>query len=392
MYCPKCGKENPDDAQFCNSCNSKLPEASQTTEGVNVRVSSLAIISLICALCGVVLLAPSCIAVNYPRVISTRSQIYAVTVLLSFITLGVALILGFISIIQVESSGGRTTGRNFAVGAVLISVFGGFLPMWMISLQRTRSVAFRMVCGTNLSRIGKAMLIYSNDYDDELPRAGGKSSTWAAKISNWKADNQTDAYNLNKDGSGGQASISSSFFLLVKYAEITPKSFVCNKDSKTKEFKTARYSTDGKHLIDLWDFGPEPWKHCSYSYHMPYGLYALTTSCDPALAVASERNPWIDSPFIKAKKDFSKFDPEGGTESIKAGNAIAHQEDGQNVLFLDSHVSFEKHSFCGINDDNIYTYWDGGDIRRGSRPKLGSQPRDRLDSLLVHDPPVTDQK
>ncbi|MHC4751996.1 MAG: zinc ribbon domain-containing protein, partial [Planctomycetota bacterium] len=217
ISCPKCGKENPDDAQLCNSCDSKLSEASQATKSVNVRVSKIAIISLICSLCGLVLTVSGVIVIIYPRTLSLRSDIIAVTVLLSLLTLGVALILGFISIIRIELSGGRVTGSNFAIGAVLISVFVGILPVWMLFFRVTRSVAFRMVCGTNLSGIGKAMLIYSNDYDDELPRAGGKSSTWAAKIPNWKASNRLDAYNLNKDGSGGQASISSSFYLLVKY-------------------------------------------------------------------------------------------------------------------------------------------------------------------------------
>ncbi|MGB2865295.1 MAG: hypothetical protein WBC05_18340, partial [Sedimentisphaerales bacterium] len=41
--------------------------------------------------------------------------------------------------------------------------------------------------------------------------------------------------------------------------------------------------------------------------------------------------------------------------------------------------------FCGINDDNIYTFWNGGDIRVGGVPGIGSEPSERLDSLLVHD-------
>ncbi|MHC4206442.1 MAG: Hint domain-containing protein, partial [Planctomycetota bacterium] len=78
--------------------------------------------------------------------------------------------------------------------------------------------------------------------------------------------------------------------------------------------------------------------------------------------------------------------PDGGKEAVKLGNAIAHQQDAQNVLFLDIHVGQMKNPFCGINDDNIYTFWDGGDIRVGSPPIVGSSiPEDRLDSLLVHD-------
>ena len=59
----------------------------------------------------------------------------------------------------------------------------------------------------------------------------------------------------------------------------------------------------------------------------------------------------------------------------------------QNVLFLDSHVDFESVSFCGINEDNIYTSQDGGDIRKGKVPTLGNQPANRSDSMLVNDPP-----
>jgi prepilin-type N-terminal cleavage/methylation domain-containing protein len=274
---------------------------------------------------------------------------------------------------------------------VVIAIIALLMGILMPALARVRQIAFRMVCGTNLSGIGKAMLIYSNDYDDELPRAGGRESTWVAILPNngWEAGNRFAAYGVNPaDGSGGQATISSCFYLLVKYAEVTPKSFVCKGDSGTSEFKTSDYPTAaGRELIDLWDFGTDPSIHCSYSYHVPFGLYALTTSSEPGMAVAADRNPWMKSPSSDPK-DPTGFSPTGGREAVNIGNAIAHQEDGQNVLFLDSHVSFEKRSFCGINDDNIYTMWDGGDIRDGTTgglPTIGSVPADRLDSLLVND-------
>jgi prepilin-type N-terminal cleavage/methylation domain-containing protein len=269
---------------------------------------------------------------------------------------------------------------------VVIAIIALLMGILMPALARVRQIAFRLVCGTNLSGIGKAMLIYSNDYDDELPRAGGRSAAWSGSISNWMADNRFAAYGVGQDGSGGAGTITSCFYLLVKYAEVTPKSFICKGDSGTTEFKPANYGAGNSNLIDLWDFGPEPLKHCSYSYHMPFGLYALTTSSEPGMAVAGDRNPWITSPAAEAKQFPGLFVPGGGREAINAGNAIAHQEDGQNVLFMDSHVNFEKKSYCGVNDDNIYTFWSGGDIRRGSIPLPGnSEPADRLDSFLVHD-------
>jgi hypothetical protein len=234
------------------------------------------------------------------------------------------------------------------------------------------------------------MLIYSNDYDDEYPRAGGRNSQWTFGIPNWMADNRYTAYGLSADGSGGNATITSSFYLLVKYAEVTPKSFICKGDSGTTEFKPADYNAGNMELIDLWDFGtPDSAnEHCSYSYHMPYGLYALTSSSEPGMAVAADRNPWISSPGAEGKSAdiLASYVPTGGKEMVNQGNAITHQEDGQNVLFMDNHVAFEKQPFCAVNDDNIYTFWDGGDIRRGAYPlPNASEPMDRLDSYLVND-------
>jgi len=272
---------------------------------------------------------------------------------------------------------------------VVIAIIALLMGILMPALSRVRQIAFRLICGTNLSGIGKAMLIYSNDYDDEFPRAGGRNSQWNPALPNWIADNRYAAYGLGTNGSGGQATITSSFYLLVKYAEVTPKSFICKGDSGTTEFKQSDYpAAAGFDLIDLWDFGPEASNHCSYSYHMPYGLYALTTSSEPGMAVAADRNPWMTSPAAEGKTQdlLTSYNPDGGKEYTNVGNAIAHQEDGQNVLFMDSHVNFEKQPFCAVNDDNIYTYWDGGDIRRGGYPVANvSEPQGRLDSFLVND-------
>lgn len=271
-----------------------------------------------------------------------------------------------------------------ALIVVLMCLF--LLAVIPLACRRTRSDDYpSLSCGTNLAGLGKAMLIYANDYDDELPRSGGRNSKWAAKIPNWQAANRFRAYGISANGDGGVGSISSSFYLLVKYAEVTPRSFLCPGDLGTSEFKPADDGAGDRELIDLWDFGNDPTEHCSYSYHMPFSRYALTTSSEPGMAVAADRNPYIVSPMAEAK-DISLFRPDGGREAIKAGNAYQHDNEGQNVLFLDLHVSFEKTSYCGVHNDNIYTHWDGGDIRRGVPPFLGSEAMDRTDSLLVHDP------
>jgi hypothetical protein len=128
--------------------------------------------------------------------------------------------------------------------------------------------------------------------------------------------------------------------------------------------------------------------HVSYSYHHPFGSYALNSASEPGCAVAADRNPWIENVAAAGRTTQNNYDPYGGKEGIQLGNSISHQEDGQNVLFMDGSLRFEDKFFCGIDEDNIYTYWDSTDHRYGGFPKPGQSdtvPQKREDSLLVQD-------
>ena len=141
----------------------------------------------------------------------------------------------------------RDKVKNLGPVEVLVVVFVCLFALAVIvpAMQMSRFDAYRIECADNLSGIGKAMLIYANDYEDELPRSGGRNSTWAPAIPDWKAHNRFSAYGLSVDGSGGQATISSCFYLLVKYVEVTPRTFVCPGDAGTTEFKLADVDAGG---------------------------------------------------------------------------------------------------------------------------------------------------
>ena len=65
---------------------------------------------------------------------------------------------------------------------VVIAIIALLMGILMPALSRVRQIAFRLICGTNLSGIGKAMLIYSNDYEDEFPKAGGRRNLWTDSL------------------------------------------------------------------------------------------------------------------------------------------------------------------------------------------------------------------
>ncbi len=302
-----------------------------------------------------------------------------------------------------ESFGGnmamtRRSGSSGLMRAdVLVLIVAGVFLLGLAGplASMPRNQATRAVCRANLARIGKTMLVYANEYEGVLPRAGGPTTRWGGPVI-WTAVNRHMAYGVSVDGEGGRATISSCFYLLVKYLEVPPRMFVCPSDRGTTEFKLADevvYRADFK-LADAWDFGASPADNCSYTYHIPFGTHGLTTSRDPNLAVAADRNPWIRSPAAEAG-DFAIFMPDvapygNNVRTARMGNSVSHQKDGQNVLFLDGHASFEHRSSCGLDNDNIYTKsvnMNRGDAK-GTMPAYSSThgPLNDRDSLLVHDP------
>jgi len=92
-----------------------------------------------------------------------------------FITAIPAIILGIIGLVKIGKSGGKLKGNGFAIAGIVVpSVSGLFvlplmLGIMMPALARVRQISFRMVCGTNMSALGKVMLIYASDYDEKYP-------------------------------------------------------------------------------------------------------------------------------------------------------------------------------------------------------------------------------
>jgi hypothetical protein len=272
--------------------------------------------------------------------------------------------------------------------------------------------AFRRSCARNLSELGRAMLIYSNDYEDELARAGGLNNEWVPRIPNWMARSRQDAFAMSIDRTGrtrfpaGKITTTSSLYLLVKYAEVAPGKFVCPSEPNTRVFSLSDAKETlprGFEFIDAWDFGGRyddcnnPSRRCSYSYHMPFDRqHALTLAHDPGMAVLADRNPWIDPNRVNDTNlgwaRFTEASAGADPNRVRIGNSDTHQRDGQNVLFLDTHVAFQTRAACGVNADNIYTIdasqSEPGKPRQVAPPVYGSlRPAHKHDSVLVQELP-----
>jgi len=278
---------------------------------------------------------------------------------------------------------------------VVIAIIALLMGILMPALNKARQLAIQLVCGTNLKGLSSAMLVYAAYSDDDYPRAGGPGSTWSTDgvIDVWNAPTEEIAFSITFDDDGevsvpGKATVTSSFFLLVKHAKVTPKQFVCKGDAGTSEWKFALYEgavMAGMDMSRCWDFGaggrqagtgrsgpfmPFPGEVVSYTYQFPYSqsgsveTFVIVDMSNPASPLCSDRNPYTDKNAMAPPGDLCEY------------NSASHYNKGQNVLYKDGSVKFEDSPCIGISDDNIWLYRGFGED-----PLTGVEPSDDGDPL-----------
>ncbi len=306
---------------------------------------------------------------------------------------------------------------------VTIFIIMVLLAIFMPRHHVHRKPAWRVICGTNLKGLGTAQVVYANDYDDKFAIQGGEGTpAWTTGTD--------DFFNPDKDWSKAKGiTVGASLYLLVREADVSPKSFVCPESEQT--------SFDGRNplnsdITEMWDFGMfttdrvkrrdygvgkkhGPKNHVSYSYHMPYGPnggagdYAAHGWKSAAFAVMADKNPWYDPKLTVGDPTSENYvsrvwtifnDWDSGVFSQKfqtdVANAKPHELYGQNVMFGDGHNAYEKRTDVGVKHDNIYTRRGTGDsdkdIRIGDADEMARytvdnawQPRHDQDSFLVND-------
>lgn len=152
MYCPKCGKENPEGVELCQSCSWVLKGILTAAPSPDAKTSGFAITALV---------------------------LMILSFFTFFLTALPAIIFGIVALFKIEKSGGKLKGKGMAIAGIavpvaLIPIIAILMGILMPALAKTRYIAYRMVCATNESNLGKAMMMYANDYKGKYPT----SSQW----------------------------------------------------------------------------------------------------------------------------------------------------------------------------------------------------------------------
>lgn len=268
---------------------------------------------------------------------------------------------------------------------VVISIIAMLLAILMPALSKVKKIAARVVCGTNLKGLGTAQTVYAHDYSDQYVVQGGKTQ---AVLNNTMTGDfwQTATVNWASTTAAPNISVGTSLYLLVREADVSPKSFVCPSSAETV---FDGKNTNNLDITALWDFGGTtatgtPATCVSYSYHMPYNgssaapsakkhRYAADGLRSASFAVMADKSPWFDAklnsgvPTQANYLDLKALLPVPPTAgdwnsipkyNLQAANSQPHDRDGQNVMFADGHCSYENRPDIGTKNDNIYTPWD----------------------------------
>jgi len=260
---------------------------------------------------------------------------------------------------------------------IIIVLFALAIFIFIPTQGKVKVNVNRVICGTNLKGLGNAMMVYANDYDGNYPQLPGMGP-WSKELGFDFDMEKPDFSETGQQGHVGRT-ISASWYLLVREADVSPKSFVCPASGQD-EFDGLNPAN--RDIVYLWDFGNNPYQHVSYAMHNPYGKFPATGDRSASFAIAADMSPWIDNgDFIPAGKDDTppQIITLSNNPPWKLGNSINHRQkftmaEGQNVLYADGHTAYETQPNVSTNKDNIYTYWSTDkepgkqDIQGGTAP------------------------
>jgi len=142
----------------------------------------------------------------------------------------------------------------------------------------------------------------------------------------------------------------------------------------------------------------------SYGTQMPFGRNGKPREgMDPRMPICSDKGPFFEAAALQAGSGWTPDQPRAvmqdpnfsltetqlmqmSTDRWRPYNSRNHNSEGQDVLFTDGHVDFQKRPICGVNYDNIFTRQ--GDYTlltslQGKKPIDKEGPYTNTDAVII---------
>lgn len=217
---------------------------------------------------------------------------------------------------------------------VVVAIIALLISILLPSLSRARELSKRTVCAANLRGIGQAMHIYAADDPGVFPAIAdtyqANQGTQSSNMYLFRPQDRTTAPLTT-----GVPSPTVDMWAVIRANNTTPKQFTCPSTTDTGD-----PAQDTTAYYDFLAIG-----HLSYGYQYQHdpNRRVLGPSSEPNFPMMADGNPYIKGGI--AGSTFSTDRTSAGR-----GNSNNHtNREGQNVLFVGSHVTFEKGPDVGIS-------------------------------------------
>jgi prepilin-type N-terminal cleavage/methylation domain-containing protein/prepilin-type processing-associated H-X9-DG protein len=256
------------------------------------------------------------------------------------------------------------TGFTLIELLVVITIIGLLMAILLPAMEHVRHQGYIDKCASNLRQIGIAMTIYSNENQNNFPRT---LYVPGAPLTEGTGFTATDPF---QPGGVSPNDLTAAVYLLVRTEHLPTELVICPYNDVTD------YSPDPANPQSHSNF--TDWtKNLSYSFADPYPDasvvnlgYRLTNRLRGDFPLAADLNPGKQPPIA----DVTAAAIGASARIIENANSLNHEQDGQNVLYADGHVTFQQTPLCGIGQDNIFTNQIG---------QVTASPVTPLDAVLL---------
>ncbi len=290
----------------------------------------------------------------------------------------------------------RKKGFTLIELLVVVAIIALLIAILLPSLARAREQAKRSTCASNMKQIYTAMYEYSGDNKGVFPKVGVKNSggnlqttvqlivldsglpatSWVNTM-NGATDPVVPDLNTVDNAPPGNVyfGVANNMWQLVRGDFAEANIFRCpsDPDNKNWEFDMEDISggSGGSGPEYFWSFPFKGWStgihsELSYSFIQPWSLFSTGKRSGDVWGPETDARVVLGADQNNGGKDndYNNYNPtyreSGGGKPIygnmkKYVNSKNHGGDGQNVMYGDGHVNFERSAYVGVNGDNIYT-------------------------------------